>query len=191
MISKFKPFLGPAQYTFRDPDTGLQYKEKDKKTLISRIRAYRMQNALPEIEFLDDVLEMYWCSLPENVGRCEPKSLTLGILPMMKAGIVILKNFLYDKVVNQDIAEKRALQCRGCEFNRMPENSGVKHWLDLVAINSVKGHRTKEYEKLGTCSVCECPLNMKVFYAGKIDKPTPEQQKKYDAVNCWQLGIVK
>ncbi len=176
---------------FRDPDTGLQYKEKTKKTLIDRIRSYRMQNELPEIEFLDDVLESYWCSLPENVGRCEPKSLALGVLPFMKAGIVMLKNYLYSSFVTQPVAESRAEQCIGCEFNRLPENEGIKYWLDLVAINSVNGHRTKAYDKLGTCSVCECPLNMKVWYAGKIDKPTIEQQKKFDKVSCWQLGIVK
>jgi len=191
MISKFKPFLGPAQYVFRDPDTGLEYKENSKKTLIDRIRSYRLQNELPEIEFLDDVLEHFWCTLPENVGRCEGKALQLGVLPLLKAGIVVLKNFLYDSVVRQDVAESRAAQCVGCPNNRLPENSGVKQWLDLIAINSVKGHRTKYYEKLGTCGVCECPLNMKVFYNGKIDKPTIEQQKKYDAVKCWQLGIVK
>jgi hypothetical protein len=191
MISKFKPFLGPQQHVFKDPDTGIEYSEKDKKTLINRIVAYRRQNELPEIEFLDDVLENYWCSLPENTGRCEHKALGIGILPIMKAGMIMLKNFLYDSVVGQDVAEKRAAQCVGCKFNRLPESSGVKSWLDLIAINSVKGHRTSQYEKLGTCSVCECPLNMKVFYNGKVDKPTIEQQKKFDEVTCWQLGLVK
>lgn len=182
--------MGPSQYVFKDPDTGMEYKEKNKKVLIDRIRAYRMQNELPEIEFIDDVLENYWCTLPENVGRCEPKALQLGILPMMKAGIVMLKNYMYRTVVKQDVAEKRASQCVTCKFNAKPANEGMKYWLDLIAINSVKGHRTKEYEKLGTCSVCECPLNMKVFYDGKIDKPTIEQQRKFEEVNCWQLGIV-
>lgn len=146
---------------------------------------------MEEIEFLDDVLEGYWCNLQENFGRCEPKALELGILPIMKAGIVMLKNYLYKSVVKQEVAETRAVQCSKCEFNRQPENEGLKYWLDLVAINSVRGHRTKEYDKLGTCSVCECPLNMKVFYDGKIDKPTPEHQAKYESVSCWQLGIVK
>ncbi len=146
---------------------------------------------MPEIEFLDDVLEGYWCGLQENVGRCEPKTLNIGVLPFMKAGIIMLKNYLYSSVVAQDVAEKRADQCKDCKFNRKPESDGIKMWLDLIAINSVRGHRTKQYEKLGTCRVCECPLNMKVFYDGKIDKPTIEQQRKYDEVSCWQLKIVK
>lgn len=183
--------MGPSQYVFRDPDTGLEYKEKDKKTLINRIKAYRSQNGLGEIEFLGDVLENYWCSLPENVGRCDIKPLELGILPVLKAGIVVLKNFLYDKVVSQEVAEERASKCVDCEFNRLPENSGIKSWLDVIAINSVKSHRTSKYEKLGTCGVCECPLNMKVFFAGKIDKPSIEQQQKYEKVSCWQLNIIK
>ncbi len=191
MIYKFKPFLGPAQYVFRDPDKGTEFKEKSKKTLIDRIRAYRSQNELPELEFLDDVLESYWCGLPENIGKCVPKNLNLGVLPFLKGGIVVLKNFLYDSVVSQDVAEKRASQCSTCPYNRKPENEGVKYWLDLVALNSVKNHKTSQYAKLGTCAVCECPLNMKVFYNGKIDKPTPEQQAKYEEVSCWQLGIIK
>lgn len=191
MIYKFKPFQGPHQYVFRDPDTGYKYKEPNKKQLISRIQAYRSQNGLSEIDFIEDVLENYWCSLPENVGRCEGKKLQIGVLPMLKAGIVVLKNFLYDSVVKQEVAEKRALQCVGCKYNRMPENEGVKAWLDLIAINSVRKHKTSQYDKLGTCGVCECALNMKVFYNGKIDVPTKTQMEKYDEVDCWQKEIIK
>lgn len=191
MIFKFRPFTGPSRYVFKDPDTGLEFLENSKKTLMDRIRSYRSQNKLAEIEFLDDVLEIYWCTLGENVGRCVPRKLEIGVLPFIKGGITVLKNFLYDKVVTPEVAEKRSLQCVGCPYNRLPDSEGLKSWLDLIAINSVKSRRTTQYEKLGTCSVCECPLNMKVWYAGKIDKPTEEQQKKYDSISCWQLGIVK
>lgn len=192
MISKFKAFCGPVQFVFKDPDTGMLYgPEKSKKLLIDRITAYRKQNGLEELQFIGDVLENYWCSLPENIGRCQPKMLKLGILPTLRGGVAVLKNYLYDKVVKQDVAEKRALQCVSCPYNRKPETEGVKRWLDLIALNSVKTHRTSQYDKLGTCSVCSCPLNMKVFYAGTIDRPGIEEQRKYDEVDCWQKGIIK
>lgn len=191
MISKFKPFQGPLQFVFKDPDTGVRFQEDSKKLLMDRITAYRMQNGLEAIEFLGDVLENYWCMLPENVGKCESKGLEIGVLPFIKGGITILKNYLYSKVVPQNVAEKRGEQCASCEFNKMPDNEGVRQWLDMVAINSVKGNRTKNYDKLGTCDVCKCCLNMKVFYAGTIDKPSIAEQRKYDKVKCWQLEIVK
>lgn len=190
MISKFKPFHGPHQYVFKDPDTGFAFKEKSKKTLIDRIVIYRQQNNLPELQFLDDVLENYWCGLPENVGRCEPKALKLGLLPLMKAGIVLIKNYMYDRFATQDVAEKRASQCVGCKFNKKPDTEGVKYWLDLVVINTVKGHRVPDYEKLGTCEACNCPINSKVFYDGTIS-PSREEKEKFTEVNCWQLGIIK
>lgn len=183
--------MGPAQFIFQDPDTGLMYgPEKSKKTLLDRIIVYRSQNGLPPIDFLDDVVENYWCMQQINVGRCEPKQLKLGLLATLRGGIAVIKNYMYDRCVDQNVAEERAAKCSSCKHNRKPEDEGIKYWLDLVAINSVKGHRTKEYDNLGTCGVCECPLNMKVFYAGKVPA-TKDQLAKYTEVNCWQLDILE
>lgn len=191
MISKFKPFQGPLQHVFKDPDTGMMYgPEQSKKTLLDRITLFRQQNNLPEIEFLSDVVENYWCSLPENVGRCEPKELSRGLLASIRGGIAVIKNYMYKSFVPQEVAESRAKQCASCKFNEMPVTAGVKHWLDLMAVNSVGDNRTPQYSRLGTCTVCTCPLNMKVFYDGKVPA-TPDQVEKYKSVNCWQLNILE
>jgi hypothetical protein len=190
MILKFKPFQGPIQYNFVDPDTGYQYVEQSKKDLISRITNYRSQNKLEPIEFIDEVLENYWCQQPENVGRCVERKMKLGILPMIRGGVAVLKNFMYSSFVSQEEAEKRAAQCAGCKYNVIPENAGVKRWLDMIALNSVGERKTSQYSKLGTCNVCSCPLNMKVFYAGTLE-PTKEEIEKYEEVGCWQKELVQ
>lgn len=180
------------QFVFKDPDTGMMYgPESSKKTLLDRITLFRQQNQLPEIEYLSDTVENYWCGLPENGGRCEIKDLPLGILATIKGGIAVLKNYMYKSFISQEIAEERAKQCASCKYNIPPETEGVKSWLDAIALNSVGDKRTSQYDRLGTCEVCTCPLNMKVFYDGKIPKPTIEQTQKYESVKCWQLGIIE
>lgn len=144
---------------------------------------------MPPIEYLADVLEMYWCSLPENVGRCEPRVFPLGIMATLRGGIAVLKNYMYKSFVSQEVAEKRAKQCASCKYNVRAEAD--KDYLDLIAINSVGAKRTAQYDRLGKCSVCACNLNMKVFFDGKIEKPSPEQQEKYDEVSCWQKEIIE
>lgn len=161
--------------------------ESSKKTLIDRITLYREQNGLTPLEYLSDVLENYWCGLPENKGKCEPVSLPLGILATIRGGIAVLKNYMYKSFISADAAEKRAKQCASCKFNDLKEKS----WADVIAINSVGGKRTAQYDRLGNCAVCNCALNMKVWYDGKIPKPTPEQLKMYDEVSCWQKEIIE
>lgn len=161
--------------------------EISKKTLIDRIVMYRQQNGLPELEYLSETVENYWCGLPANLGKCEPLTLPLGILAIMKGGLAVLKNYMYKSFVPQEVAEKRAKQCASCKYNSLEE----KTWADIVSINSVAGKRTAQYDRLGKCSVCTCALNMKVFYDGKIDKPTAEQMARYDEVLCWQREIIK
>lgn len=165
--------------------------EESKKTLLDRISIFRQQNNLPEIEFLSDVVENYWCTLPENTGRCEPKALPLGLLAAFRGGIATIKNYMYKSFVAQEVAEERAKQCSTCKFNEMPETDGLKSWLDIITINSVASNRTSYYDKLGTCGVCQCPLNMKVFYNDKIPKPDAVQREKYKSVDCWQLKIIE
>lgn len=162
--------------------------EVSKKTLMDRIVLFRRQNNLPEIEFLDIVLENYWCNLPENFGRCDNAKLPLGIMATLRGGVAVLKNYMYKTFVSQEKAEARAKKCAGCPYNDM---SPSRTWLDMIALNSVADRRTAQYDRLGNCSVCNCVLNMKVFYDGKIAKPTEEQQKRYDEVNCWQKDIIE
>lgn len=189
MISKFKPFQGPNQFVFKDPDLGTDYgPEVSKKALLDRIRVFREQNHLEPIEFLETVLENYWCSLRENVGRCVVTELPRGILPLMRAGVTLLKNYLYDKFASQEVAEKRAKQCAKCPYN---DTTVSRTWVDLLALNCVEDRRTAQYDRLGQCSVCRCPLNVKVFFDGKVPKPSREEKEKFDSVKCWQLEIVE
>jgi len=163
--------------------------EQSKKTLLDRIQLFRQQNNLPELEYLDDTVENYWCGLPENIGRCEPKTLPLGILGTLKGAIVVLKNYMYKSFAPQEVAEKRAKQCASCKYNT--NTNEQRGWVELVALNSIGSKRTAQFDRLGKCAVCSCVLNMKVFYDGKIEKPTPDQMEKYESVQCWQLNIIE
>jgi len=184
MISKFKPFLGPAQYVFRDPDTGLEYKENSKKTLIDRIRSYRLQNELPEIEEIDQVLESYWCGLGENVGKCVPVILPRGLLGYFKGGVALIKNLAYNTFVTQEEANRRAKICVECPHNVKPEDTGLAAWADMVAYHATKGHTTEHDSKLFTCSICSCPLKAKCHLGG--DLGVSAELKKKLPEYCWQ-----
>lgn len=161
--------------------------ELSKKTLIDRITLYREQNSMTPIEYLPETLENYWCGLPENVGKCESTTMPLGILAVLRGGIAVLKNYMYKSFISQEAAELRAKQCAGCKYNTL----GDKSWADHLALHSVGGKRTAQYDRLGKCDVCNCALNMKVFYDGKVSKPSPEQLDKYNEVSCWQLEIIE
>lgn len=161
--------------------------EKSKKTLLDRIKIFRQQNNLEDLEYLDTIVENYLCTLPENVGKCEQVSMPLGILGYVKGGIAVIKNYMYKSFVTKEVAEERATQCAGCKFNVKKDSS----WTDMIALNSVGSKRTSKYSELGICSVCTCVLNMKCWYSGKIPKPDPEQQKDYEEARCWQLKIVE
>lgn len=119
---------------------------------------------MPEIEFLGEVLESYWCSLPENVGRCVPKIVERGILAYVKGGISLLKNMVYNSYVSKEEAERRAGICSTCPHNV----KGNEGWADLVAYHSI-GDRTTPYDsKLGMCELCSCPLRAKVHLGGDL-----------------------
>lgn len=152
--------------------------------MISRIRAYRLQNKLGEIDFLDDVLENYWCSLPENIGKCEPKVLPRGLLGYVKGGLALIKNVAYKTFVSQEESNRRAKICSECPYNVTPDDVGIAAWADAVAYHATQDHKTDYDVKLKTCSICSCPLKAKVHLGGDlgIAKDTLKILPEY----CWQ-----
>lgn len=187
MFKRLIPYQGPASFHFRDPDTGYIFRARDRQALITRIISYRAQNGLDPIEALPQVLENYWCSLPENRGRCEPvKKFMRGWLQYVRGGVALLMNVLYKEFVTQDEADTRAVICVRCPYNVFPKKSGFDVWADSVAEQMVGDRKSIHHKLLGNCEVCSCPLRAKVFYKGKIDL-TEEEQKKMQRVNCWQV----
>lgn len=184
MIFKFKPFQGPSRYVFKDPDTGLEYSETSKKTLISRIKAYRSQNKLEEIEFLDDVLENYWCALQENVGRCSPIATQRGVTGYLKGGVSLLRNVTYSLYTSQEEAERRAEICNKCPHNVFPNKTKFMAWIDNLAYHALGGRETSKDKNLGQCELCTCPLRVKVHMGGDLGV-TPDLLKVLPEY-CWQ-----
>lgn len=188
---KFKPLETTADFDFIDPDTGFQYREESRAALISRINAYRAQNDLPELDALPAVLENYWCSKPNNKGRCEPNNkLHRSLWTTIRGGISLLVNLWYEKTATQEVAESRAKQCRSCPNNEFPDKNAFVAWSDAVAVASVGDKKTSYHAELGNCKVCSCVLKAKVFYDGSASF-TAEENLEFRKVNCWQLRLAK
>lgn len=188
---KFKPLETTADFDFIDPDTGFQYREESRAALVSRIQAYRSQNDLPPLDALPAVLENYWCSKPNNKGRCEPNTtLHRSLWTTLRGGIKLLVNLWYDKTVSLEVAETRAKQCASCPNNVFPDKNAFTKWSDDVALASVGEKKTSYHEQLGNCKVCTCVLKAKVFYDGEASF-TAEENVEFRKVNCWQLRLAK
>lgn len=163
--------------------------EQSKSALMDRINAYRAQNNLERIEYLSLVLESYWCSLPENNGKCVPvDKLPRGAMGFLRGGMALLQNIFYGEFAPQWLAEMRAGQCKSCIFNSFPDHTGFNKWADEIAVASVGSRKTTAHNELGLCAVCTCPLRAKVWYKGTVSF-TPEQEKSFKSVDCWQLKL--
>lgn len=189
-FTRFKPFQAPHSYTFIDPDTGHRYTGKDKKELFFSILSYREQNNLPPIAALDTVLDHYWCSLPENRGKCEQFKLQRSWMQYVKGGVALLENVFYgkDNLLSPAEAEIRAKVCVGCPENVFPDKSGFIAWSDELALAATGGLRCPSYANLGNCNVCSCPLRSLVFYkkAAAKDEEVGKLPK-----HCWKLTETK
>ena len=185
MFYKFQPFKGPAKYVFKDPDTEREFIALSKNSLMDRITVYRAQNNLEPIEQLSFVLENYWCSLPENYGKCVPVgTLQRGLLGYVKGGIALLKNIIYSSYVTQEEAEKRAAICVQCPYNIFPDKDGFIKWADEIAYHSIGGRKTSLDDKLGNCEICTCVNKAKVHLGGEIVNSAEINNKFPDF--CWQ-----
>jgi hypothetical protein len=186
MFLRFSSFKGPQSFTWKDPDTGREFRENSKELLIERIREYRSGNNLQEIERLSFVLEHYWCTLPENANNCQPAEVKRGLLGYIKGGVALVSDVLTKNFCSQGEAEKRAAICVGCPHNVFPDRQGFLLWSDNLAYHANADRVTSKDDELGNCAVCSCPLRTKVHKGGTIalEKEWIEPMKK---VGCWQL----
>lgn len=186
-LLRLKPGCGPKHYVFTDPDTKHRYESKSRENLIKQIIAYRSQNELAPIEYLNDVLDNYWAGLPENLGEATiGLPLRRGVLAYLKGGIALLQNVWYGEknMVDQATADARAAICIACPKNVAPDKGPFLAWSDSVAEASVGDRKSVHHDKLFSCIVCTCTLKAKVHWGGEIkcskkellDFPTP----------CWQ-----
>lgn len=190
-LRKIKPFKGPQQFVFKDPDTGRMFHAHTRESLIRDIHTYRDQNNLPPIEYLNIVLENYWCSLPENAPNCQPSTeLTRSFYQYLKGTIALVQSLAYPKKAPLHIANQRALQCSTCPYNVFPDRSQFIQWSDAIAEQCLGPHtRSEHHNALGNCEVCSCPLRAKVFWDRPLS-PFPEDQvTKLREVSCWQLKL--
>lgn len=176
----------PERYIFQDPDTQHIYKALTKEDLFRQIVNYRVQNRLSPIDALDLVLESYWCSLPENLGRCRIVRLQRSWEKVKRGGIVLLKNLLMgpNALVPQLEAERRAAICADCPQNVFPDKGPFNQWADDIALKFVGKRQVSINDDLGNCAVCTCVLRVKVFTRGPFELTRTEfvQLPSF----CWQ-----
>lgn len=187
---KFLPTESPHDWYFIDPDTGREYRAASKRALFSLILNYREQNRLPTIEQLNDVLENFLCSLPENAGKCHEYQLSRGFDSYVKGGIALVQNLFFGEknIVADEEAERRAHICIKCPQNVFPDKDLFVKWSDNLAFHSTGGKKVSVHNGLGNCGCCTCPLKAKVFHKGPF-KLTEKEEKciKDTTVPCWQL----
>lgn len=182
----FAPFQHPANYFFIDPDTGHRYRAATKKKLFEQILNYREQNRLPAIPALELVLENFWCSQPENIGKCKRLKLKRGWMQTLRGGIALLENLFYGEhnMVPPPVAEERAKICIKCPFNQAPDKGPFLKWSDEVAEAATGGKKVPQNDELYNCMVCSCPLKAKIWHKGPFDLSEDEEKRLPDF--CWQ-----
>ena len=191
MFKAFAPFEAPSRLQFKDPDTGYIYSDDSLRGLYTKIIQYRIQNELPTLDNLKEVVENYLCSLPENCNKCKGVEIHRSLFQYVQGGVMLLKNMYFKKFVTDKVAEKRALQCVECRFNVFPDRNAFMKWADDVAVSQVGDRHVRKdlEEKLGSCSICSCVLKAKVFVGGELPKFPEDQSKDLKSVNCWQLKL--
>lgn len=194
MFLQFKKFCSPSIYEFQDPDVAHKYyKAKSYEELYKQIRGYRSQNELPEIDYLEIIVENFLCRLPQGVGSCQPRpQLKRGLIQTLKGGIALITALAYKSFVSQEVADSRSEICKDCSLNNFPNRGNFVKWSDDLAEMSVGNRKSKFHDELGTCDGCGCPLRCKTWYAGAI-KLSDEEKTIMSQANpeCWQVKISK
>lgn len=114
----------------------------------------------------------------------------------VSAGIGVLLEWLGDgaEPVATGLAETRAKTCSECEFNKPggllsffteKASEGIRKQLEIRKDMLLV---TQSDDKLNVCSICYCPLQLKVHVPiAHIERHTPETVKKQLPTHCWML----
>lgn len=189
MLNKFSILNTPARWYFKNPEDGFLLEGKDLKDVASKVRRYRAQNEFENLEYLENVIENFLCSRPENRGSCEKMpALKRGLYATIKAGVLLIKQMMYNSFASQEVADSRALVCVACSLNTFPDKTAFIKWGDDIAEQTIGDRRSKYHDDLGNCQPCSCLLKSKVFYNEKIKlKPGQESEIRSKTPSCWQL----
>lgn len=183
----FGPFKTTADWEFKDPDTGYEYKAKTKKELLQKILGYRTQNKLKVLVGLGAVVENYNCLKKGNEGKCIPNTkLERSWVATVRGGVALLANIFREKTVTQAEADKRSEICFRCPHNTFPDKGPFIKWADEIAVGAVGDKKSARHKDLGNCGLCSCPLRAKVWFEPPF-KNAPEVDKKFPKF-CWQKG---
>lgn len=187
MLYEFKPFHGPKEFKFKDPDSGYEYIADDFGSLLKKITDYRSANGYSPIEMLPQVVEHHLCNLPCHYNDCKPnEKLSRTLSQYIRGGVALFKSFIYKNMVDQATADKRSEQCADCPFNVFPDKGNFDKLADAMALRQIGDRRSKYHDHLGNCAVCSCLMRSKVFFKGNF-RITDDEAEKMEIVNCWQL----
>lgn len=189
MLRKFSIMNSPSDWHFKNPEDSFIIRGKDLAETARKVRMYRSQNEQEPLEFLESVIENYLCMLPANKGSCEKMPpLKRGLYTTLKAGVLLVKQMMYNSFTSQEVADSRALICTKCSFNVFPDKTKFVKWADDIAAQTVGDRKSAHHDELGNCEGCTCLLRSKVFYDGKIKlKLLAETRMRKANINCWQL----
>lgn len=206
-LNKSVDIVPSVGFTFRDPDTGKEFRGGNYKTfeeLEHHVQNYRTQNELPPIENFRECWEHYICTnFPSTNQMCCPveSSVSRNFMQYISGGLAYLKLATQkeeDKFVSSEEAQRRADVCLNCKFNvKNYGHSFAHYYTDKMMSRSVGSRRVKNWQNLFTCKCCSCILNSKVWFSGKVVggsllRDDIEQMKEAtdysgNHIKCWQL----
>jgi len=179
----------PQEWYFKNPEDNFIIRGSNLADTANKVRMYRAQNEHEPLDYLESIIENYLCFRPENRGSCEKMPpLKRGLYTTIKAGVLLIKQMMYNSFASQEVADRRASLCVECPLNVFPDKSAFVTWADHIAEQTVGERKSKFHNEIGNCEACTCLLRSKVFYNDKIKlKPKVEIKMREINPNCWQL----
>lgn len=193
--SKYLGFVDPDDYyVYRGILSGneiIPYHTIDE--LLRHIQARRESLDLPFIKGLESHVEHYIYQLghaPRSLFTRDKSRHTRSIASDIRTGAALAvslskavysgtKGTGYSGWVDKGLATKRASGCINCKFNKINNDPGfLREKADAVA-RTFKGKRETEHDdELGTCEICECPLDLKVYLDEQVIAVVNEENEK-------------
>lgn len=108
-------------------------------------------------------------------------------------GSTAIREWLSDgTIVEQEVAQKRADICKGCQFN-VTGNKAIGMIADgarkLLEWKSKVGIRVDGEKSLGVCDICGCVLRLQVHEPGELLKLQVQRNGEIFPAHCWKTEL--
>lgn len=190
----------PDQFRFICPEDGIEIKANDKNGWFEKIKTHYQNNgyALPENwkEIAEDqvcrTLSGEWC---EGGKPASFINTTRFSMVDFGRGTKVLGSFILsgDSVVDEKIAESRALICSRCFANVSVPGCSRCHKMANVVAEAKGAKKTKYDHLLKSCGICHCSNEAAVWLPIEHIRKgvTDEMLAQFDEIeDCWRKSEI-